>query len=102
MDIFSERLEKSGDGRRPDEPHYRLAGLINSDTPVLVVPNDITEKGWQSIMSLPWSKQAKASEDGTFTFAVSFVPRADFKSFANLAIQPKAKEKTRNAGKQKS
>lgn len=75
--------------------------MINKDTPALVVPNDVTAKEWRSITSLPWSKQAKASKDGTFTFIVSFVPRETFKSFVKFVTRPKAKRKMPNAAKPK-
>jgi hypothetical protein len=97
MGTFLQPSEKYGGGPRNDELYYRSRGLIKPATPVMLVPNDVTAKEWRSIMCLPWSKQARDSKDGTFTFVVSFVDRGTYKSYANFATPLKAKKKTRNA-----
>lgn len=72
--------------------------MIRPDTPVLVVPNDIPAKAWRSIMSCPWSKLARDSKDGTFTYVVSFVTPGAFKFYADYVTPLNRKKRTRKEG----
>ena len=69
-------------------------------THVVVVPNDISAKAWLSIMLCPWSKLAKDSKDGTFTFSVCFVTPETFKSYAENVTRVKPNGKRRKGDSQ--